>query len=76
MKKLNLLTMGLWTLGLFLMSCTKDYDSEPASGSGNIVTMGEAVEVKCWDLNKNGVADQEEDKNKDGKVDSNDCSQS
>lgn len=76
MKKLNLLITGMLAFGFFLMSCTKDYDSEPGSSSGIIVTMGEAVEVKCWDLNKNGIADQEEDKNKDGKVDSNDCSQS
>ncbi|WP_228236808.1 hypothetical protein [Allomuricauda sp. M10] len=74
MKKLNLLTMGMLALGLFFMACSKEIDTEPAIGSG-VVTMGEAVESKCWDLNKNDVADPEEDKNKDGKVDSNDCNQ-
>ena len=65
--------MGMLALGIFFMACSKEIDTEPTNGSGIIVSMGEAVEVKCWDLNKNGVADQEEDKNKDGKVDNKDC---
>ena len=76
MKKLNLLTMVMLAFGFFLMSCAKDDLADENDDFGLIGTTGEIVESPpCWDLNENGVKDKEEDKNKDGIVDSSDCAQ-
>jgi ABC-type glycerol-3-phosphate transport system substrate-binding protein len=72
MKKLNLLTISVLVIGIGLVSCTKEFEVQEDVKS-ETPSSKDVNEVKCWDLNNNGEADTDEDKNKDGKVDNNDC---
>ncbi len=72
MKKLNLLTLSLATVGMILCSCSKDTESGIDENSFDPTTK-DVVDAKCWDKNKNGTPDEEEDVNKDGKVNVDDC---
>lgn len=72
MKSLNLRTISLLVTIISLVSCTKEFEVQE-DGQSETTSSNNINEVKCWDLNNNGEADTDEDKNKDGKVDNNDC---
>lgn len=74
MKKINLLKMSIIISVITMFSCSKEAENVTVDFLENVTTHN-VIEYKCWDLNHNGEADEEEDKNKDGKVDSNDCNQ-
>nr|WP_297786566.1 hypothetical protein [uncultured Allomuricauda sp.] len=74
MTKFNLLKINLLIIGTFLISCSKE-SNEAMEDTSRLSATEYLDEAHCWDLNNNGIADRGEDKNKDGKVDTNDCNQ-
>ena len=71
MKKLNLLKISLMVTGVILFSCSKEVQITEDDYSATATEI--EADVKCWDLNDNGEPDEDEDVNKDGKVDEKDC---
>ncbi|MDH3620273.1 MAG: hypothetical protein OER91_05255 [Gammaproteobacteria bacterium] len=79
MRKFNMLFKWSWTflvaitLAFGLAGCEGDDGSAGAAGAAGAAGTDGADGQACWDLNNNGVGDEEEDLNDDGIVDGFDC---
>lgn len=71
LKKLFNSTLAI--LLLILASCTAEDGLDGVKGDPGTIGETGATGINCWDINNNGVNDEEEDSNEDGEFNALDC---